>query len=78
MQKPPKLGEYNGNEDSDKHIQLVNDILNYYNANDASNCKLLELTLVGPTRLWFNGLPDECIESLQTSMIASLPTLPPG
>lgn len=63
MQKPQNLGEYDGREDHDKHIQLVNDRLNYYIIDEAFKCKLLTLALVGPTRMWLNSLPDGCIKS---------------
>lgn len=36
MQKPPKLREYNRKEDPNKHMQFVNDRLNYYITNNAS------------------------------------------
>lgn len=58
MPKPPKLEEYNEKEDPYEHVQLVNERDNYYSADEASKCKLLELTLVRLARLWFNGLPD--------------------
>lgn len=63
IQKPLKLGECNGKGDPDEHIQLVNDRLNYYSADEAFKFKLLALTLVGSARLWSNNLPDDCIES---------------
>lgn len=62
MQKPHELEEYNGKGDPDKHVQLVNDRFNYYCIYDAFKFNLLVLTLVGPTMLWFNGLPNCCIE----------------
>lgn len=63
MQKPPKLEEYNGKGDPDEHVELVNDRPNYYSADDTSRCKLLTLTLVRLTRLWFNSPLDNCIKS---------------
>lgn len=36
MEKPPKLGEYDGKGGRDEHVQQVNDRMNYSNANEAS------------------------------------------
>lgn len=36
MEKLSKLGEYNGKEDSDKHMQLVNKWLNCFSADKVS------------------------------------------
>lgn len=63
MEEPPKLGDYNVKRDPDEHVQVVNDRLNYFSADDASKCKLFVLTLVGSTMLWFNGLSGISIES---------------
>lgn len=49
--------------DPDEHVQVVYEQLNYFGTDDASKCKLFALTLVGPTRLWFNDIPDGCIDS---------------
>lgn len=51
VEKPPKLGEYDGKEDTDEHMQLVNDQVNYFNTDEASKCKLFALALVGPDML---------------------------
>lgn len=58
-----KLGGFNGKGDPIKHAQLVNNRLNYFSIDDASKCNLFAETLIGPARLWFNGLPDESITS---------------
>lgn len=58
MENPPKLREYDGKGDSDKHMHLVNDLLNYFDADKASKGKLFAFTLVGPAKFWFNGLSD--------------------
>lgn len=63
MDNPPKLNEYNKKGDSNEHVQLVNDRLNYFNIDEAFKCKFFTLTLVGSAMIWFNGLPDRCIES---------------
>lgn len=63
MEKPPKLCEYDGKGDSHEHIQIINDQLNYFITDKASKCKFFTLTLVGPTRMWFNGLLNRSIES---------------
>lgn len=39
-------------------MQLVNDQLNYFGIDDASECKSFALTLIGSTRVWFNDFPD--------------------
>lgn len=57
------LGEYDGKRDLDEHMQLANDRLNYFSADEASKGKLFALTLVGPTRIWCNGLPNGSIGS---------------
>lgn len=58
-----KLGEYDANGDLDKDVQLANDQLSYFSNDEASRCKLFSLTVVGPTRLWFNGMSNGSIES---------------
>lgn len=63
MEKPHKLGEYDGNGDPSENVQLVNDQLNYFSIEEAFKCKLFSLTVAGPVRLWFNGLAYESIES---------------
>lgn len=35
MEKPLKLGKYNKNGDSDEHVQLVNDWVNYFSVDEA-------------------------------------------
>lgn len=64
--KHPKLSEYYRKEDPDKHVQLVNDRLNWLNANKASKCNMFTLTMIGLSRLGFKGLPDKCIKSWKT------------
>lgn len=76
MQKPPKLEEYNEKGDPDKHMKLINDQLNYYCACNASQCKQLELTMVGPTQLWFNILFYGCVDSW-TNFAIDLPHILP-
>lgn len=63
FEKPSKPGEYNGNGDYDKHVQLINNRLSYFRVDDVLKCKFFVFTLIGPPRLWFNGLPDESINS---------------
>lgn len=63
MDKPPKMGKYDGKGDPDEHMYLVNDWINYFSIDDTSSCKLFALTLIELTRLWFNGLPDDSITS---------------
>lgn len=64
MKKTSKFGEYDGKGVPDKNLKLVNDRLNYFIIDDVSKCKLFTLTLIRPSRLWFNGLPDRSITSL--------------
>lgn len=63
MKKSTKLREYEGKGDPDEHVQLVNDWMNYFSTDKASKCKLFALTLVGPSKMWRNGLSDGSIES---------------
>lgn len=63
MEKPPNLGECNGKWDLDKHVQLAYDQLNYFSVDEDSKWKLFALTLVGPTKIWFNGMSGRSIES---------------
>lgn len=63
MEKLPKLGEYDGKGDPDKHVHLSNEWLNYLSVDDTSKCKLFPLTLIELSRLWFNFLSDESILS---------------
>lgn len=58
MEKPPKLGKYDGKGDHDEHTYLVNDRMKYFSIDEASKCKLFALTLIALARLLFNGLED--------------------
>lgn len=40
MEKPPKMGNYDGKGDPDKHMQLVNNRLSYFSVDGVSKCKL--------------------------------------
>lgn len=51
MKKSPKLGNYDGKEDPDEHMQLINDRLNYFSIDDAYKCKIFVLTLIGLARV---------------------------
>lgn len=51
MEKPPKFSENNRKGDPYENVQLVNDWLNYFSANEASKCMVFVLTLVGSSRL---------------------------
>lgn len=44
-------------------MQLFNERLNYFNTNKVSKCKLLALTEVKSSKLWFNGFSDGSIRS---------------
>lgn len=63
MEKSLNLNDFDVKGGLDKHVQLVNDRLNYFSVDEASKCKLFALTLVGPTMLWLNGLPKMSILS---------------
>lgn len=39
-------------------MHLIYDQLNNFSADEVSKFKFFELTLVGPTILWFNGMPN--------------------
>lgn len=45
MEKPLKLRSYDGNKDSDEHIDHVDDHLDYNHADTNVKCKLFMLTL---------------------------------
>lgn len=62
MEKTPKLRDYDGNGNPYEHMQLVGDQLSYFSTGETSMYKFFELTLVEPTRLWLNGMPDACID----------------
>lgn len=51
MEKPPKLREYDGKGDLNKHIQLFNDRINYFSVNKAYKSKLFLLPMVGPSTM---------------------------
>lgn len=63
-EKLPKLTHYEGKEDPNEHVQLVDKQLIYFGVEEPFKCKLFALILVGPIWLWFNDLPDGCIGSL--------------
>lgn len=51
--------------DLGEHVQLVDERLSYSSGDGAFKCMFYVLTLVWPDRLWFNDLPDGCINSLE-------------
>ncbi|XP_058757405.1 uncharacterized protein LOC131630662 [Vicia villosa] len=61
MEKPHKLADYDGKEEFDEHVQLVDESLSYFTCDEASKWNFFALTLVGLPQLWFNGLHDGCI-----------------
>lgn len=63
MEKPPKLSEYNGKGDPNKHVQLINERLNYFNADKASKWKNFVLNLFESYKLWSNAFPNLSIKS---------------
>lgn len=63
MVKPPKLVKYDRKRNPDEHVELLNDRVNYFSINGASKCKYFTLTLIGPSKLWFNGLTNGSITS---------------
>lgn len=58
MDKPSKLNDYDRKGDQKDHMMHVDDQMSYLNANNVTKCMLLALTLVEPSQLWFNVLPD--------------------
>ncbi|XP_058758357.1 uncharacterized protein LOC131631583 [Vicia villosa] len=68
MEKPPKMGKYDGKGDPDEYMKLIKDRLNDLSADETSNSKLFALTLIGMTRKWFSGLPNgsiACVEQVE-------------
>lgn len=63
LEKPPNMSEYYGKGDLNEHIQLVNDCLNYFRADEAYKCELFALTLIRSSKIWFNALLDGSTES---------------
>lgn len=63
LEKPHMLNKYDWKWDSNEHVQLVDDCLNYIHAYDSFKCKLFVLTLMGSARLWFKALPNGSIEA---------------
>lgn len=63
MEEPPKLAKYDGNADSDEHMQHVNDLLNYFSIDDTYKFKLFALNLIRMTEMWFNGFSHGSITS---------------
>lgn len=59
--KTPKMNEYNEKGDIDKHMQLINECLNYFHVEEASKCKLCALNLMISSRLWFNTLSNRTL-----------------
>lgn len=52
-----------GREIPNEYVQLINDQLNNFHANEAFKFKLLALTLIGSARLWFNPFLNRSIDS---------------
>lgn len=61
MEKPSRLTDYDGKGDPDEHVQVMDNWLSYFSIDDAFKCNLFALNLFEPSRLWFNVLPDGCI-----------------
>lgn len=57
MKKPPKIWSYDGTEELDKHVEHVDNILNYYHTQGIVKCKFCALTLIGAAMRWFKTLP---------------------
>lgn len=63
LKKPHMLNKYDWKWDSNEHVQLIDDCLNYLHAYDSFKCKLFALILTGSARLWFKALPNGSIEA---------------
>ncbi|MCH81530.1 hypothetical protein A2U01_0002319 [Trifolium medium] len=61
LEKPPKLEIYDGTTDPDEHLEHIDTILDYYQAQGPVKWKLFVLTLKGSAMTWFKGLEDDSI-----------------
>lgn len=61
LEKPSKLGNYDGLRDSNEHIKHVDTKLNYCNFKGALKCKLFTLSPKEVEITWFKTLPNESI-----------------
>lgn len=59
LEKPPKLQDYNGDEDPKEHVEHVDDRLNYYHSDGDIKCKLFVLTMIESSRDWYKTFPME-------------------
>lgn len=63
LEKLVQLQSYSVNLDLDKHVEHMDDRLDYYHANQDVKCKLFALTLTESTKALFKSLPMESIDS---------------
>jgi hypothetical protein len=70
LEKPPKLETYDGTTDPDKHLEHIDIVLDYYQAQETIKCKLFVLTLKGAVMTWFKGLEDNSIRLWRELCIA--------
>ncbi|MCI30529.1 hypothetical protein A2U01_0051738, partial [Trifolium medium] len=62
LEKPPKLETYDRTTDPNKHLEHIDTVLDYYQAEAATKCRLFMLTLKGVAMTWFKGLKDDSID----------------
>lgn len=77
MVKSPNLSEYNEKRDPYEHVQIVNDLLNYFSVGKASKCRLFMLNMVSPAKLCSTFFRMGVLNLGQIFVKDSLLTLPP-
>lgn len=60
---PPNSKTYDGTTNPDEHMEHIDTVLDYHQAQGAVKCKLFVLTLKGTAISWFKGLEDNLINS---------------
>lgn len=65
IEKTLKLQSNDGNGDTNKHIEHVDNMLDYYHTQVIVKCKLFSLTSTRSIMNWFNILLDGSINSLR-------------
>lgn len=63
FENPLNLHSYDGTEDSDVHVEHVDDFLDYYHNHEAIKCKLYALTLIGSVMAWLKSFSHGSINS---------------
>lgn len=63
--KMSSIAHYNGSTDADKHLENYQTHMLIQNANEATLCKALCLTLTGAARQWYRRLMPRSISSFK-------------